>query len=120
MQHSKNGDISRKNVSGIHLFDSDKIRILKVINKENDNGIFSAEIEVLNKRTDKWIKKESVTTFFPISWNLQKLIIECFFAYKNRIKINETEYKGKTKSGISICFQYNDFGEFKTLYPIYE
>jgi hypothetical protein len=120
MQHSKNGSLSRRNVSGIHIYDSKKIKILRLVERENQKGVFSAEIEVLNERTNKWIKKESVTTFFPVNWNLQKLIIECYYAYKNKVKTSETEYIGKTLSGIKVCFNYNNSGIFKTLYPLYD
>jgi len=51
MQHSSNGKVNRKEVSGIHLFDNNKIKILKLLNEDKTTGIFEAEIEVLNERT---------------------------------------------------------------------
>ena len=120
MQHSSNGTITRKNVQGVHLFNPQKNRITNLISPQNSQGVFIAEIEVLSNRTNKWVRKESETTFFPTNWNKQRLIIECYYAFINREKQTETEFIGKTKSGIKVLFLYSKEGEFKTIYPIYE
>lgn len=120
MQHSSNGKISGENVSGLHLYDSKKMRILNLIDEENEFGVFKAEIEALNLRTGKWIKKETETTFFPNDWDLQKLIDECYFAFLNKQKENNNEYTGRTKCGIKVSFIYSDAGEFQTVFPIFE
>lgn len=120
MQHSENGSIKGKDVRGIHIYNPRKIKILNMISNPNKLGIFKAEIEVLNERTNNWIKKESTTTFFPNDWDTYRLIHECYFAFVNRKKISETEYIGITELGIKVLFLYSESGEFKTVYPIYE
>lgn len=49
MQHSKNGKVDRKGVLGIHLFNSEKIKIIKITKPRNNNGIWEAIIKVYNQ-----------------------------------------------------------------------
>jgi hypothetical protein len=119
MEHSKNGKVASKNVSGIHLYEDKKHRILEIINPKNDLGVWEAKIEVLN-RNNKWIPKEKPTTFFPESWTLQQLIVECEKAYNEKVKLSECVYMGYTKSGIPVKFIFDSNFDLKTIYPIYE
>lgn len=120
MQHSSNGKVNRKGVSGIHLFDKNKINILKLINEDKTTGIFEAEIEVLNERTGEYIKKQGKTSFFPVNWGLQRLVFECYEAYNNMVEIDSNIYHGKTKSGIVLEFVYNQENIFRSVYPVVE
>jgi hypothetical protein len=120
MQHSTNGTIKGKDVKGVHVYRSQKVRIIKVTFEDQELKMFKAEIEVLNERTNNWVRKEAETTFFPIDWDIQRLIDECYCAFKNRQKKSETEYIGVTCSGIRVLFQFSKDGQFKTVYPIFE
>jgi Bacterial EndoU nuclease len=119
MQHSKNGKVGRKNVLGIHLFDSAKIRIINITKPRNSYGIWEAIIEVYNPNSSKWIRKDNPTTFFPDGWDLQRLINECRKAYDEKVKLTEKKYTGKTISGIPVIFIIEN-DELSSIYPIYE
>lgn len=120
MQHSKNGKVNRSGVSGIHLFNPDKIKLLEILKIDQGTGIFEAEIEVLNERTGKFIKKQGKSSFFPTNWGLQTLILECYSAYINKKKIDQFTYQGTSSSGIDIEFVYDTNGTFKSVYPIFK
>jgi len=120
MVHSKLGKVERKGVKGIHLYNEAKVRIREVVNEENMYGIFSAKIDVYNKNNNRWITKDAMTTFFPIGWDLQTLILSCYLAFRNKVKITNTEYIGITSHGFKVKFIYSEEGDFKTIYPIYE
>jgi len=119
IQHCVNGRIIRNDVLGVHLFYTDRIRIIEIINPENSKGIWEAKIEVFNIMNNKWIPKDR-TTFFPRSWTLQQLIIECQIAFMNKIKISEKRYKGYTKNNIPVIFVLDEYNELLTVYPLYE
>ena len=116
LQHSTNGIVNRRGVLGIHFFDPKKIRIIELINPENEFGIFEAKIEVYNINSGKWIKKSQASTFFPKEWSLQRLINECYPAFMNKMKLTETKFVGKTYSGISVVFIYSG-KVLKSIYP---
>lgn len=120
MQHSKNGKVNRSGVSGIHLYNKDKVKVTKLINSNQETGIFEAEIEVLNERTGKYIRKEGRSSFFPIDWGLQRLIHECFEAFNNKVENDKFSYHGMTTSGIKLEFVYDGNKKFKSVYPILE
>jgi hypothetical protein len=119
IQHANYGKIDRNGILGIHLYNPDKIKIIKIIKNKNLQGIWEAEIEVYNPNSKKWIKKAKPTTFFPENWNLQRLILECRRAFDERIEVTDTKYIGYTHSGIPVTLIFED-GVLKTIYPIYE
>jgi len=119
MQHSMSGRLDRKVVLGIHLFDPNKIKIIEVTKTKNNHGIWEAYIEVYNPNSGRWIKKGKPTTFFPVEWNLQRLIFECRKAFDEKVKISGKKYVGNTLSGIPVTFIFED-GELKSVYPNYE
>jgi len=118
IQHSSNGKVNRKGVSGIHLFDKSKIKIVKLLSEDKTTGIFEAEVEVLNERTGQYIKKKDKSSFFPVYWDLQRLIFECYEAYMNMVEVEANIYQGKTESGIKLEFVYNQDNVFRSVYPV--
>jgi len=119
MLHSSTGKVDRNGVLGIHLYNPDRVRILEITKPVNKQGIWEASIEVFCQNSNKWIKKANSTTFFPRSWNLQRLVLECKPAYEKRIRLTERKYIGLTQSGVSITMIF-DNGRLKTIYPNYE
>lgn len=116
MQHSLNGKMKSNDVTGIHLL-TDKVKIIEILKENQDVGTKECIIEVLNERTGKWIKKSESTSFFPFDWSLQKLIIECYLAYTNKVQINDYTFQGKTSQGIMLEFIIRN-DQLKTVYPI--
>ncbi len=120
MQHSSNGRVTKNNVSGIHLYDKEKIRIERLIKKDEKTGVFVADISVKRSSTGEYVRKDSQTTFFPIDWNLQRLVFECHHAYKNMKEIKSSIYHGYTESGILLEFVFGSENRFLSVYPILE
>lgn len=119
LEHSIKGKIIKGKVSGVHYYDSKKVKILKIIERNKSNGIWKAEIKFYDKKSDKWIMKNIPTTFFPINWSVHQLFHECLYAVKNKQKKIDSKnvYKSKTESGINveiICIK----GKMKSLYPL--
>ncbi|WP_347173578.1 EndoU domain-containing protein [Polaribacter uvawellassae] len=117
LHHTIVGKITRKKVSGVHFYNPDSIKVLKVI-QTNDLGVYSAVIEKLHPNTKQWIIKEEITNFFPDNWTINQLFHECASAYS--IKKNESGnvYLSETPSGIKIKFIINEDGKIITFYPI--
>ena len=117
--HAVFGRIKRRDLTGIHFFDPEKVRILEMIEENKLTNVFKAKFEYFDTRTKKWIEKKSASTFFPKNWSLTTLIMECKFAFD---KINESDLKdGKikstTKSNIEIEIIIKN-GDLKSLYPL--
>lgn len=117
IQHSIKGDVRSKTIFGVHFFDSDKMKIKKIIEDSDNNGIWKALVEVYDMEQKKWFEKES--TFFPINWSLTQLFQECDYAYQNKQKCDQKRfiYYAKTLSGIPVELVIKD-NELKSIYPI--
>lgn len=115
-RHTIQGEIKSKRIYGIHLFDSQKMKIKNILGKEDKNLIWKAVVEVLDANTNEWIEKES--TFFPRIWSLNRLFHECYYAVENRKKIGEFRYISLTLSGVPVDIIIKN-QELKSIYPIY-
>ncbi|HKK87651.1 MAG TPA: EndoU domain-containing protein [Saprospiraceae bacterium] len=120
LTHSTNGKVNSKGVRGIHFYDPEKVNITKMLRFDKKTGVFEAEIEVLNLNTGEYIKKENKSSFFPQTWSKQRLIIECYQAYRSMAQINDQVYRGTTCSGIVLEFLYSNRGKFASVYPVLE
>ncbi len=119
LQHCTKGTVTKGKVSGVHFFDFSKVRILKIIERNKSNGIWKAEIEFYDEQSNKWVRKENPTTFFPINWNFHQLFHECLYAVNNKQKRIESNnvYESKTASGINVeIISIN--GKMKSIYPL--
>ena len=116
--HAIKGKIASKEVFGIHFFDNNTMKIIKILQKEDKNLVWRAEVEVYDKNYDTPFLKES--TFFPKSWSLNQLFHECYFAFINKIKDSKkaSVFISKTYSGVPVeIIVKND--EIKSIYPTY-
>lgn len=112
-------DNKTNEVSGVHLISNNKINITKII-KLYKNGTFEAEFEILNPYTTTTVKKE-LSTFFPETWDNQKLFEELKFALKDvkKLESSKSKYLGFSSCGMPILFIIvND--SLKTAYPYIE
>lgn len=121
IEHCIKGEIKNGKVSGVHYYDSEKVRILNIIDENISNRIWKAEIEFYDLKTKKWIKKDNPTTFFPNDWSMHQLFHECVYAVNNKQKkVNSKNvFVSKTETGINveiICIN----GEMKSIYPLLE
>ena len=93
------------------------MRIKKIIENTDSQGVWKALVEVYDKKLNKWFEKES--TFFPRDWSLTQLSHECDYAFQNKVKSKNKQYiyLGETLSGIQVeIVVEND--KLKSIYPI--
>jgi len=120
-EHCIKGHIKNGKVYGVHYYDSEKVKVLKIIEQNESNGIWKAEIEFYDKKSNSWIKKDNPTTFFPQNWSMHQLFHECVYAVNNKQKKVDSKnvFVSKTEAGINveiICIN----GEMKSIYPLLE
>jgi hypothetical protein len=117
--HATIGRIKKGDLTGIHFFNSQKIRVLEMLEHNKLTNVFKARFEFYDSRTKKWIEKKAASTFFPKEWNLATLLMECKFAFD---KIDEENLKdGKTKSITKSNIEVEIIiknGILKSLYPL--
>jgi len=120
VEHTIKGQIQRKEVYGIHYFDSTCMRIREMIKSENEVGVWMARIDLLDKNKNLWIQKKSETSFFPLRWSIHQLFHECFFAFSTKVKDESKEYTylSKTESGVTVEIIIKE-NQLKSIYPIY-
>ncbi|HDR1208507.1 TPA: EndoU domain-containing protein, partial [Pasteurella multocida] len=91
----------------------------KVI-KEYPNGVYEARVLIPNPKakTDptapKFLEKrgknqDSASMMFPRTWTEDRLKVELEYAFKNRGKVEgfEDKWKGTTKSGVEVIWQFD-------------
>ena len=118
-EHCIKGKIKNGKVYGVHYYDSEKVKILNIIEENRSNGVWKAEIEYYNIATKKWVKKDRPSTFFPLNWTMHQLFYECYYAVNNKKLRNSSDnvYLSKTETGINveiICVN----GKTKSIYPL--
>lgn len=118
-EHCIKGQIKNGKVSGVHYYDSDRVKILKILELNKLTGVWEAEIEFFDKKTNKWIKKDNPTTFFPKNWTMHQLFHECVYAVNNKQKKTDSEnvFISQTETGINVeIISINN--EMKSIYPL--
>lgn len=119
LKHCVRGQIKNEKVSGVHYYDPDTIRILKIIELNDAIGVWEAEIEIYDKKRDKWIRKVNSTTFFPKDWTMHQLFHECYYAVNNMEKKDKCKnvFTSQTETGIKVeIISINN--EMKSIYPL--
>ncbi|MCC8380458.1 EndoU domain-containing protein [Xenorhabdus sp. PB30.3] len=124
VEHVFHGDINRKgNAVGFHheagIGYQGKARIAEIIDPPNSKGIYRGRIEIFNSQTGKWVQKGPESTFFPLSWDRQKIISEIKSAYKNA-KVQGYRWEGVSPSGVKIGGYLDKNGNINTAFPRYE
>lgn len=116
LEHAIKGDVKKNNLSGIHYFDKQRMRVIKEIWEEDIHKVWKAEVEVFVRERDVWYRKES--TFFPIEWTPSQLFAECCYAYKNMVKSKKERYvyNSKTLTGVPVEIIVKD-NEVRSIYP---
>jgi hypothetical protein len=117
--HINVGKIHRKEVKGVHFFNPDRIRILEILNKNLETGVYSARISKFNHNNNEWIEKKEVTNFFPDDWDLQELFSQLNYAYKNKVFQEGNIYLSKTTNNITVKLIIKE-SEIITIYPLFE
>lgn len=123
--HVIGGDVSKngKKVTGGHSLTKGDVRISEIIDKADINGIYNAEVEIYNPKTQKWEIKKSNTTMFPKDWSENRIKEEIRSAWNSsNFKVTITnrgkEWSGTADSGIKIKGFINK--DKTTAFPEYE
>lgn len=113
-------------VSGVHhssAVDNVNVRISEK-SVPDANGVYTAKVEMYHQDLKPingtgWKKKGSLSTFFPDSWNHEKVLIEISHAMENKMLVAgfANKYRGTTSNGITIEMFINN-GILDTAYPI--
>lgn len=128
-KHIFEGEIKEKNgkllANGCHHYsaiEKGTARIISNTEKKNTNGIFKAKVEIYYKTKQIWIKKVSnggYSTFFPKIWSISKTKQEILTAYKNKVKVPNTnnEYRAYCSNNIEVRMYLKDNGEIISAFP---
>ncbi len=117
--HSTAGRIKKGKITGVHFFDTNKVRIVKLLIFNKLSKVFKAKIDFYDTKSKKWIQKNNPSSFFPTEWSKGDLVIELNHAYLNKTKIvgSKNLYKAKTLSNINVeIVIVNE--KVKSIYPI--
>jgi hypothetical protein len=116
LEHILKGQIRKGKSIGIHFFLPQQHRIAEIIQEANHNGIWEARNEILNPKTQAWVKKKESSTFFPVTWTLNDLYKNMSDAFANKTQVKPYKHIGKTAGGIEIIFIYRN-GKIVSCFP---
>lgn len=119
IMHATKGRVKNGKITGVHFFDKTKVRIREILGFNEITKVWRAKIEFFDVKSQKWILKDTPSTFFPKHWNFANLLEECDMAYKNRKKVDDSEhkYRATTISNVPIEIIIKD-GTMKSIYPL--
>uniref|UniRef100_UPI0036DF4914 two-partner secretion domain-containing protein n=1 Tax=Photorhabdus sp. RM322S TaxID=3342825 RepID=UPI0036DF4914 len=122
-EHVFHGEINKKGKAvGFHheagIGYQGKARITEITTPPNAQGVYRGKIEVFNSQTGQWMKKGTESTFFPKSWNRQKIMSEVRGAYKNGTVQPGGKWEGVSPSGVTIGGYLDRHGNINTAFPI--
>ncbi|MBE8589376.1 EndoU domain-containing protein, partial [Xenorhabdus griffiniae] len=124
VDHVFHGEINRRgNAVGFHheasIGHQGKARITEITDPVNAQGVYRGKVEVFNPQTGQWVQKGPKSTFFPQSWNRQKVLTEIKGAHKNAT-IDGSRWEGVSPSGVKIGGYLDNNGNINTAFPVYE
>ncbi|CAQ83260.1 MULTISPECIES: EndoU domain-containing protein [Photorhabdus] len=96
-----------------------KARITEITNPPNAQGVYQGKVEIFDVKTNQWIPKGADSTFFPQSWNRQKIMSEIRGAYQNGTIQPNGKWSGTSPSGIKIEGWLDASGNINTAFPKY-
>lgn len=117
--HATIGRIKNGNLTGIHFFDHERVRIIKITNFNYQTKVFEAQFDYYDLKRGKWIEKSRPSTFFPMDWDLGTLLMECKYAFDklNLVELKDENFTSITKSNIEVVIIIRK-GKLKSLYPL--
>jgi hypothetical protein len=118
--HASIGRIKNGNVTGVHFYNPERVRIIKTLKTNETNKTFLADFEFYDMDNKKWIHKKTPSSFFPADWNIATFLMEIKYAYDNaNFNIDNGKIKSKTYSNIEVEL-YVKNGKLITIYPLVE
>lgn len=119
-EHVFEGQINRKGRPvGFHSRpggrDPKGARVVEVLDGPNVTGIYTAEVEIQDPRSGRWLRKTS--TFYPDRMQRPEVLQAIHHAFESRQGGGE-KFRGPSGAGFTIEGYYQD-GRINTAYPIY-
>lgn len=120
--HIFQGEINRRGKPvGFHaLFDRKAVktaRIVRIKGKPNKAGVYTAQVEIYDRREKKW--KQKFSSMFPDDMAPKSIIKAVIYAYKHREKGKSRPWRGPSGHGFPIEGYRLKNGKINTAYPIY-
>ncbi|HBI44273.1 MAG TPA: hypothetical protein DDY78_15690 [Planctomycetales bacterium] len=94
-------------------------RVARIVDPPNAQGLYRAEVEILDPATSSWVAKGSASTFFPDAWAQNQVLSEIDGAFGNPILTRGNYWEGVTPSGLRIGGYLDAAGDINTAFPIY-
>jgi hypothetical protein len=121
--HVFDGEINRKGKpTGFHHFsprtDPARSRIKKVLAGPNKTGVYTALVEIFDRKRNQW--KEKFSSLFPSSLTRHTLINGILHAYRNSELGTGRKWRGPSGLGFKIEGYLLKDGRIITAYPIYQ
>ena len=118
--HIFEGEINRKGKPvGYHSRpggqDPDGVRIVRMRDKPNKHGVYTAMIEI--RDGNQW--KEKFSSFFPDSMSQQEVVDAVLSAYKSSKNKKKQPWQGPSGLGFDIQGYTMSRGDINTAFPIY-
>ena len=116
------------NGSGGHYIRSDNVRVVKVLDSPDANGVIRAQTQIRDPQTGGWVDKPAPTTFYPEHWTRRQTVQEIDGAFQNSKPIPNKnpnrppeQWEGTSPSGVKIQGYYTKpEGGAATAWPVYE
>ncbi len=122
LTHIFKGEINRKGRPvGFHSRpggrDPETARMVKIVSPPNRAGVYTARVEIWDKRTRRW--KQKFSSFFPDKMSRKEVIKAILHAYKHREHPRKQPWIGPSGSGFVIQGYLNKRGNINTAFPVY-
>ncbi|MBL4740023.1 MAG: EndoU domain-containing protein [Sneathiella sp.] len=123
LTHIFDGQINRKGKStGFHHRlegeNTATARLTKLLSGPNKAGIYTALVNIFDKRKQVW--REKFSSLFPDRFHRQRVLNAILHAYKNNVLKTARKWRGPSGFGFMVeGYQLKD-GRIITAYPIYK
>jgi Bacterial EndoU nuclease len=123
--HVLNGHINPKGWPTGYHFESEENKTSRIVPgahvQQNQNGTYSAPVEIWDDKNKIWVAKKQITTFFPKNWSRARIEYEVSYALKNARPNEGREGQiGHTTNGINIIFHWDATNSRTTFFPLYK
>lgn len=117
------GEINKHGkASGFHFRpkgqDLENARVKEILSGPNASGVYTAIVEILNRKNGDW--KEKFSSLFPDKYKKNQLISAILSAYRNNVLTGTRKWRGPSGFGFLIEGYTLKDGRIITAYPIYK
>jgi hypothetical protein len=122
LEHIFEGEVNRRGKPvGFHSRPGGKnpsnARVVQVIDRPNQAGVYTADVEIRNK-SGRWLRKRS--TFYPDRLSREEVVAAVLHAWNHREKGRNNPFRGPSGEGFDIEGRPLDGGDINTAYPLFD